>query len=755
MSFEKQLLDFLASPHYRPMKQHELVRALHINQKGSRTDFRHELYALEEQGKVVRLRKNRWSLPNQDHELTGTIRMFPKGGGIVVPDSEDQPEIYVSERNTGVALPGDQVAVEVFHSAYAERQRERQGKPEGDLRAEGRVSRVLTRKTHRVVGLLMHTPYYSYIIPDKTGFSQDVHISKTAEGLNMPDAHHKVVVELEPWADPFKPLTGVLVEDLGDHTKPGIDVDSLLHDAGIQQDFPEEVIREAEQLDCTITDEEIAKRRDLRDAVIFTIDPETAKDYDDAISLEPQPDGGWKLGVHIADVSHFVKPGTKIDKEAQKRGNSIYLVDRCVMMLPTELTTRVCSLNPQNDHLAHSVELLLTEDGDIVSYESFPSIIHSKARLNYTQVQKFINGEEDHGIPDIAVERLKNICPLVKKIRSRRVANGSVEISTPEIEIKLNEQGKIEKMMPRSESKDAYQLIEDCMLLANRAVAKILLDSERPSIYRVHDEPDPEQWAAMGMELQALGIDKLPQTRQEINEAIQMAVGSPVEYTANLAILRNFKRAEYATEQIGHFGLAFEDYTHFTSPIRRYPDLLVHRMLKAIETNAPPPLSNAQIEAAATHCNDTERKADELEKQSIQSKRIEYYNEKLNSGKNETFKGYIVSIKHKGMIVELPDSLQRGMISFSSLSGEWLEANAEMTAVQTRNGRTLYTIGETIEVALAKVDPGNGFVDFILADQLPPSNKRQSGKRPRIQPDLKTGKPRYQGRHRNSRKKRR
>jgi ribonuclease R len=517
MGFEKQLLQFMDSPGYRPMKQHELAKALNVDSKGRRAEFRHDLYALEQAGKVVRLRKNRWGLPEAENQAAGIIRMMAKGGAIFIPDQEGESEIYISDRNTGVALPNDKVSIEIFHSEYAARKRERRG--QSDLRAEGRVARVLERARDQAVGVLKHTAYYSYVIPDAPGFKHDVRIDDTQD---IPQ-NHKVLVKLNDWIDPFKPLTGSILEDLGSMDAPGVDIDSLLRDAGITEAFPQEVVDEAKRISGEVTPERMEGRRDLRDAVTFTIDPETAKDYDDAVSIEPHPEGGWLLGVHIADVSTYVQPGALIDKEAFRRGNSIYLVDRAVMMLPRELTTKVCSLNPENDHLTHSVELHISPEGEMLGYDSFASVIHSKARLTYTQVQKFIDGQTDHGVPDIALERLENLIPLVQKIRALRVANGSVEINTPEIEIKLNDRGKVEKMMPRAESKEAYQLIEDCMLLANRAVAEILIRSGKPAIYRVHDEPDEEQWASMGMELQALGISALPGTRQEINRAVKLA----------------------------------------------------------------------------------------------------------------------------------------------------------------------------------------------------------------------------------------
>ena len=740
MSFESQLLQFMSAPGYRPMKQHELARLLNIDSAGRRADFRHALYALEAAGTIVRLRKNSWALPSSDNEAIGTLKMLPKGGAIFVPETEGDSEIYVSERNIGVALPNDKVAIELFHAEYGAQRRERRSQTE--MRAEGRVKRVIERASDRTVGLLKHTPYYSYVIPDAAGFRQDVRIEDTR---NIPE-NHKVLVQLNNWTDPYRPLFGTILEDLGEASSPGVDVDSLLADAGIREEFPDDVVAEAEKVSGDITPERMEGRRDLRDAITFTIDPETAKDYDDAVSLEPHPDGGWELGVHIADVSTYVTPGSEIDKEAFRRGNSIYLVDRAVMMLPRELTTKVCSLNPENDHLTHTALIHLSDEGEMLGYETFPSVIHSKARLTYTQVQRFIDGKTDHQIPENVLQRLQNLYPLVQQVRARRVSAGSVEINTPEIEIKLNDKGKIEKMMPRSESKAAYQLIEDCMLLANRAVAEILIAADKPALYRVHAEPDEEQWAAMGMELQALGINALPQTRKEINEAIHLAAGTPVEYTANLAILRNFKRAEYSGTQIGHFGLAFDDYTHFTSPIRRYPDLVVHRLLKAIEKGQDPGISGERIEEIAKQCTETEQKADELEKQSIEKKRLEYYSELMNSSLTATFKGYIVSIKGKGMIVELPESLQRGMITFASITSDWLEANEEMTQAFTRSGKVKYTIGDPVEVTLSKVDTARGFVDFVLAEQVAEPRHRQ--RKPRIVPDLKTGAPRRKGRRR-------
>ena len=337
---------------------------------------------------------------------------------------------------------------------------------------------------------------------------------------------------------------------------------------------------------------------------MFTIDPETARDFDDAISLEAHPAGGWRLGVHIADVAHFVQPGSLIDREAYKRANSIYLVDRVVMMLPEELTTQLCSLNPHADHLAHSVILHLSSEGVLIDYETFPSIIHSKTRLTYHEVQAYMNTKTTSpALRDDVRETLDQLIPLIQGVRQKRVDQGSLELNTPDIEIKLDASGKVLSIKPRSEAREAYQLIEDCMLLANQAVAEKIQAAEHPSLYRIHEEPDEEQWSKMAMELNAMGIPHLPQSKEELNLIFRLAEDKPNAYAILLTVLKNLKRAEYAAYSAPHFGLGFESYTHFTSPIRRYSDLIVHRILKRIEQAESPTYSVDQLIEIAAHCS--------------------------------------------------------------------------------------------------------------------------------------------------------
>lgn len=735
----------MKQPDYLPMKQHELAQALGIEDKEKRRSMRHQLYELEDRGTIVRLRKNRWSLPNRENRMTGVVKMLPKGGAVIISDDPDVEEVFVGARNLGLAFPNDIVEVERYHSAYGERS---DSSKANGRRSEGRVTGVIERRMLEMVGTLKKARYHYFVTADDPNFPHSVRVSD-CEHI---EKNHKVLVRLDPWTDPYQAITGIIVDDLGEASAPGVDVDSMLRGAGIEEAFPDRVIAEAEAIPKEIPLSMMEGRRDLRKEVIFTIDPDTARDFDDAISLEPHPDGGWQLGVHIADVSAYVKPGSALDTEGYKRGNSIYLVDRVVMMLPTELTTQICSLNPNEDHLTHSAYIHLSDNGERLGYETFPAVIHSQCRMTYKQVQKHIDGEEGHQIPTFIQERLNNLYPLIRKVRRNRIQQGSLEINTPDVEIKLNERGEVESMIPRSAAKEAYQLIEDCMLLANRAVAEKLMEADRPALYRIHEEPDEEQWNKMAMELNALGIPVLPRSRKELNEAFALAEGTPTEYTALLAILRNFKRAEYAARQVGHFGLAFEDYTHFTSPIRRYPDLVVHRLLKSIEKNSPPKLSKENIEEIAAHCTETEKKADELEKKSTEKKRLDYYNGLLKAGKNSTFNGFIVGIKKRGIVIELPDSLQRGMVAFASIRSEWLEADDTLTEVANREGTTRYRLGDPLEVMIAKVDTERALLDFMIPGE--PQKRTRHGRKPRIEPDLRSGKaksPTKKGRRRRKR----
>jgi ribonuclease R len=734
-TLEQRILEHLNKPNYQPLTRPDLAKAMRVHST-ERNKLRQALINLEEQGKVICLRKNRWAAAGKNtvaKTLTGSVRVMEKGFGLFAPD-EGGDEIYIARDDLKCALHEDRVSVEVLAKAPEARRGGRGGGQAPRFsNKEGRVVEVLERKHTEVVGLLRRTPYYASVIPDNLRLIQDIRVAGWEKGLEETPEDHKVVIELNEWSDPFKPLTGTVIEALGHKDDPNVQMQCILRAHGFQQNFSPEVIAEAHKVPHELRPEDYKGRRDLSQLLTFTIDPETARDFDDAVSLE-KTSKGWTLSVHIADVSHFVPKGSIIDREALHRGNSIYLVDRVVMMLPTELTTRICSLNPHVDRLAHTVEIFLDGNGEMTGAESYRSIIHSDARLTYEQAHDLFTGKPDHGVPDNVAAVLNDLLPLTRKIREKRFADGALEINTPQIKCLMDKNGKVASIK-KGEAKEAYQLIEECMLLANVAVALKLKDAEKPAIHRIHEEPDEDQWAQMGAELQALGINALPQTRRDINNVMELIEDTPLEYTGSLAVLRNLKRAGYSAESKGHFGLAFENYVHFTSPIRRYPDLVIHRQLAALEEKQSMPYRTKDIELIAAQCTATEAEADKAEKESIDLRRCEYYNDLLTKGETGPYKGCIIKILNKGMIVELTDTIQRGLIPFSSITDDRYDVNKTQTRATGQRNHRVFKIGDTVEVNLVKVDIARKFIDFQLAGQTAANefaaNKKKKGIPPR------------------------
>lgn len=706
---QQRILDHMAKPGYRPLSRPDLAKDMRIHSK-ERNQLRQALINLETAGKVVSLRKNRWALPETRDLAVGTLIVTDKGFGIFTPDAGGE-EFYIAKDDLKCALHGDRVSIERLPAKVAPRGRT----PFTHRNPDGRVVQVLERKTIEVIGLLKRNPYYAYVIPDNLRLGHDVRVTDWEPELGELPDDHKVVVLLNEWDDPFKPLTGKVIEDIGHRDDPNVEMQCILRSHGFRQSFSEEVLAEAAKIPNELRPQDYENRTDLRDRLTFTIDPETARDFDDAVSIE-KVSNGWKLSVHIADVAHFVPKGSVIDKEALHRGNSIYLVDRVVMMIPTELTTKICSLNPNVDRLAHTVEITLDETGEIVESSTCRSVIHSNARLNYEQVQALFDGETDDSIPAEVAVAIKELYPLTRTLRKNRTEAGSLQLTTPQIKCMLGADGKVASIK-KGEAKEAYQLIEECMLLANVVVARKLKTVEWPAVHRIHEAPEEDQWGKMGAELQALGIDALPATRDDINAVLEKVAGKPVEYSANLAILTNFKRAGYSAEPSEHFGLAFDDYVHFTSPIRRYPDLIIHRLLTALEQNVKQPYRTDDLAAMAAQCSRTEIEADAAEKESIALRRAEYYRDLLSKGETGPYKAGVVKILGKGLLIELTDTLQRGLVAFSSITDDRYELNSTKTkATGSRWGKT-FQIGDAIDVNLVKVDLARNFVDFQLTGQ--------------------------------------
>ena len=719
-SLANRIQEFLASPEYHPLKQHELARALNI--KGSeRATFRRALYDLERQGFVVCLRKNRWALPDGSRQVIGCLRVHTQGFGFVTPDDRGAEDVFVSEEDIGTALDGDKVVVTLTKSDRGGRS------APGQQRPVGKIERVVERRHSQLVGLLKKTAFYWYLIPDNPRIPHNIRVREFSKHIRKPEENHKVVAVLDPRDQAYKPLSGVVIEDLGLFEAPGVDMLSVLRHYKVEEDFSDKAIAEAEQVSPALSDADFAGRRDLRALVTFTIDPEDAKDHDDAVSLSRTADGLWLLGVHIADVPHFVRRGSRIDQEAFQRGNSVYLVDRAIPMLPRRLTSEICSLQPAVDRLAHTVNVLLDDDGDVRGSETFLSVIRSSARLNYDQVQALFDQRPDHGITPSVRDVLADMRSLAALLRRKRMAEGSIDLTMPELKCVLDAKGKPVRIFKRG-AIEAYHLIEEFMLVANCVVARLLHKARVPAVYRIHEPPDDAQWLKMQADLRALGFRVSLHSKDSVNKIAREAAGSPREYSVHLAILRNLKRAVYSSKMIEHFGLSFPCYTHFTSPIRRYPDLAVHRILLSVEAGREHPYDEQDVRRIADHTSETERNADQAEQESIDIKRIEYYREKLARRDLGPFDGVVVSMIPKGLIVELSDTFQQGLLPFSSMLDDSYVMSKERNRAVGRRRRKTWTLGDRVSVSLARVDTARRLVDFFIPtgeNSLPQQKRRK------------------------------
>ena len=691
-----------------PLKIHDLISKFGV--KGiEKAAVRAALKQLKSQGLVAHIKGNRWGLPHTGKPIEGRLEVHAKGFGFVVSDHEGTDDIFVPRKQLKGAIHGDQVLVRLNPPRTRRQRRQRAARTS---KREGRIVKILNRKHARIVGRLAHEGAFTYLIPDNPKLPHPVEVIDIAPGVRMRD-NDKGVVKLPPPVQTTSLLQGTLIEVLGPAGYPYVETISLLKAHGIEEAFSQEVLNEAREID-PLLDQEIAHRRDLRKLVTVTIDPPDAKDFDDAISLRPLSDGSTEVGVHIADVSSFVLLGTAIDREARRRGNSIYLVDRAIPMLPNRLTTEICSLQPHVDKLTWSLLLNVNEKGDVVKHEIVPSVIHSSAQLSYEEVQRFLLGHTPHLLPSHVQPVIRGLATLTTQWRLRRTNAGSIDLELPEVQCILDEDRYVVDIRRKTEQK-AYQLVEELMLMANRLIASTLLRSPIPALFRVHEEPGQEQWAEMARQLQAFNISSHPQNRQDIIRLIHRYKETPLAHVVNLAILRNFKQARYASTSHEHFGLAFSTYTHFTSPIRRYSDLVVHRIVRTLLSDAPPLYASQELEEIAAHCSLCERQSDEIASEHLLLNRLTYLEKQMRDENGRVLKGCIVAIKPKGLIVELHETLQRGLIAFRNLRNDYYRVNKEGTRVVGKRTKKVFQAGDTILVKLANVDTARQIVDLVLA----------------------------------------
>jgi ribonuclease R len=699
---EQRILDLLKRPDYTPQNAAELRARLGLRRDRQR-ELEQLLTRLERSGQIARIKAgNRYALPLAADLVPGRIRMNRAGVGFLQPDDPKLPTIRVAYDATATAMHGDHVLVRRDVPARA---------PRRPAAAEptGRVVRVLERARTQLVGTLQRGKQFLYVIPDDPRISQDIYVPAPRDTGRPANVGDKVVVNLREWTSRHANPEGEIVEVLGPPDAEGVDMLSVIRQYKLALHFPKRVLAEAQAIGAEVKPAERNGRTDCRGQQVVTIDPDDAKDFDDAICLERDGAGNWKLWVHIADVSHYVQPGSALDEEAARRGNSTYLVDRVVPMLPEALSNELCSLKPNVERLTKCVEFLLAPDGRVLKTKFYPAVIRSRRRYNYRDVFALLQRR-----PADAIEQmLHDANALTQKIRRARFKAGSLDLDFPETKIRLDERGRVLRM-EKVENDVSHQLIEECMLLANEAVAGRLRALGQPALYRIHESPDEKRLreyreevlshhVACGNLANRLEVQKL---LERLNE---LAIGQALK----IGFLKSLMRARYALEPLGHYGLAKKNYTHFTSPIRRYADLVVHRALFQ-----PPgrPVAARPLKEVADHVSETERNSDDAERDSRDVKMFAFLNAQLKSARPTRYPALVTDVRNFGFFVDVTGLGMSGLVPLSGLSDDFYQFDATRGQLLGRRTRRVFKLGDQVEVQIAKVDIFKRQVDFQLAE---------------------------------------
>ena len=657
---------------------------------------------MELAGDVARIRKDRYIIPKEADLFTGVIQFHASGAAHVLNEKAGEPDLYISGENTFTAMHGDRVVARInghgspatFHGG-------------GRQRKEGTVIRILQRASETIVGTLQRSKNFFYVVADDPRFVQNLYVQPPSPSLKA-QVGDKVVAHLDSWQSRHVNPEGHIIEVLGPTGKPGVDMLSIIRKHRLPVEFPTEVLRAAATTDPEVDPREAAKREDLRDRFIFTIDPDDAKDYDDAIHVEAIP-GGWRTGIHIADVSHYVKPKSALDQEAHMRGNSVYLADRVIPMLPEALSNGICSLKQGVDRLAFSVFADITNGGKITSVRFAKTVIRSAVRLTYKEAFAILSKKPGG---DMLSKRVHEAWALSSMLRKKRFAAGSLELDFPEIKVWLDENGRPIRL-EKVENDISHQLIEELMLLANELVARELKHRKQATLYRIHEKPDNEKLLEFRDFAASQGITAGDLTqRRELQKLLAGLTGKPYAAAVRIALLKSLKRARYFPEPLGHYGLSKSDYTHFTSPIRRYSDLVVHRSLeRQLGLTKSGPDSTA-LGTVAEHISNTERTAADAERESVRLKKLEYFQLQVTTEKRQKFRAIIMEARNFGLFVELPEFLLTGLIHISALEGDFYSHEPSKGRLVGRRTKKIYQVGDTIDVAVDRVDMFKQQVDF-------------------------------------------
>jgi ribonuclease R len=719
----EQLLLAIRDQLDHPATPRELLQVLKLSRE-ERPIFKRLLADLVESGELVETRGNRFGLPDKMNLIVGRMVTHPRGFGFVVPDrplENVKGDLYIAGSNLNQAMHGDRVVARLERVSAD--------------RAEGRIVRVLERGSETVVGRFdMDGMGIGFVVPFDRRLIMDVQIP-SGEHLDA-EPGDMVVVRITRWPTPTRGPLGRVTEVLGDINEPGVDNDIIIRKFGLPDTHSDEAVEEARRIGSEVSEKDLRNRTDFRPMVTVTIDGEHARDFDDAITLDRLPNGHYWLGVHIADVAHYVQEGTALDEEAYERSTSVYFPDRAVHMFPSELSTGICSLKPNVDRLVQSCLMEVDGKGNVVRYELHDGVIHSNARMTYNEVHAILTTRDPE-----TIARYQSLVPLFESMRElfqilnkRRHRRGSIDFDLKEPEIVLDDAGLVEAIIA-AERNVAHRIIEEFMLLANETVAQHLDDNDVPTLYRIHEDPDPlkveefeEFVTTLGYSIGAPPEHVKPRHFQKLVEKMR---GTPEEKPIAFLMLRTMQKARYDPQNRGHFGLAAESYTHFTSPIRRYPDLVVHRTLRESRhdrmTEDRRNELTEDLPEIARHTSERERRADEAERELVQWKKVRFMADKVG----DEFEGYITGVTAFGLFIELIEHFVEGLVHVSTMADDYYRFIEKAHVLQGEKTGRVYRLGDKVSVQVVKVDMERRQVDLGLSEILDRVRASESNRGPR------------------------
>jgi len=702
---KERILAYIKSDGYIPMKRKDLRVMMDVPVE-DRPVFEELLQQLIDEGHLFETRKGKLASPKDLQMATGSFIGHARGFGFVTPD-EGGEDVFIPASETMGAMQKDKVLYKVLHKA------------EKGKKADGVIVKILERGMQRIVGTFeAGAKGYGFVVADDKKIAKDIFISR--DHTKGAVSGHKVVVEITDYGEDRRNPEGKVVEILGHVNDPGVDILSVIRRYELAVEFPDEVYAEIEHLETEVAEEDKVGREDIRDWLTITIDGEDAKDLDDAVTLVKLDNGNYELGVHIADVSHYVREYTELDKEAYARATSVYLVDRVIPMLPHKLSNGICSLNPHVDRLALSCIMEINHRGEVVAHRIAETVINSNYRMTYTAVREIL----EDGTPEL-MEQYQEIVPMLEEMEelrqilgNKRRKRGSVNFDLPESKIILDENGKPIDIKPYERS-ISTNMIEEFMLVCNETIAENSFWQEMPFMYRSHQEPDEDKMEKMEQFLRGFGYHLRKKDGEihprEIQKVLRTAEGTDEERIITRMVLRSMMQARYTAENGGHFGLAAKYYCHFTSPIRRYPDLEIHRMIKKMLHGELDEKSSANYRKKmpdwAKHCSKQERVAEDAERDTDALKKVEYMEDKVG----EIYEGIISGVTGWGIYVELPNTIE-GMVALNQMDDDFYEFDDKNMLVYGKRTKKSYRLGDRVTVYVSKVDRMMGTIDFMFED---------------------------------------